>query len=415
MATSKPISSKITNIYLIGSAALLIFYSIVFNFVVLQTENNSSEKRLSLVAPFHFSQFSQGKTGIIKIDPLVNIYDQFELLPAMFQRRLRDDWQGSISFHFEDDTEFNIFAQNIITNNGNKIVYAVENIDAIEWDDNSFVLFEILFFVTGLILFLITAGFILKLAQRIGLPFENLAIQLEHDDGAQFSPIIIKGELSQELDKTLDSINLYRERISQAIEREQAFTRYVSHEFRTPMTVIRGCLSILRRQDDQSVIKQINRIDHAVAEMEQLTRTFLLIARDDGTAVPQHDINQDYLEHILNNLDKKIKANTVTFNYQLQQPFNLATQPQLLTAVIQNLCLNAINCSVGGEVSLFISPQRIDVVDNGVGLDAKPRGYEGFGIGLNLVRDICKKYQWQFSINNNPNQGCTASVIFSPD
>ena len=74
---------------------------------------------------------------------------------------------------------------------------------------------------------------------------------------------------------------------------------------------------------------------------------------------------------------------------------------------------NAINCSVEGNVSLFISPQRIDVIDNGVGLDAQPRGYEGFGIGLNIVRDICEKYHWQFDINNNQGDGCTASVVFS--
>ena len=79
---------------------------------------------------------------------------------------------------------------------------------------------------------------------------------------------------------------------------------------------------------------------------------------------------------------------------------------------LKNLLKNAINCSVEGKVDLFISPEGVEVIDNGVGLDAKPRGYEGFGIGLNIVRDICEKYHWQFTIKNNVGDGCTATVIF---
>lgn len=52
------------------------------------------------------------------------------------------------------------------------------------------------------------------------------------------------------------------------------------------------------------------------------------------------------------------------------------------------------------------------MIDTGIGLDNKPRGYEGFGIGLTIVKDICNKYAWQFSLENNKTQGCIASVKF---
>jgi len=250
------------------------------------------------------------------------------------------------------------------------------------------------------------------LAKRIGLPFEDLAKQLEDDDGAQFSPIEIDGELSLELVKTLSAINCYRQRISESLEREQAFTRYISHEFRTPMTVIRGCLSILRRSDDPKLLKQTTRIDNAITEMEQLTHTFLLLAREENTEVNELVIDQQYIEQCIANIAKKISANDVCFKIEFKQSFHLKAQPLLLKAIVQNLCLNAINCSVGGEVTLIMSQQGIKVIDNGVGLAAKPRGYEGFGIGLNLVRDICKKYGWQFELTDNQTQGCTATVNF---
>jgi len=52
------------------------------------------------------------------------------------------------------------------------------------------------------------------------------------------------------------------------------------------------------------------------------------------------------------------------------------------------------------------------VIDTGVGLGEKARGYEGFGIGLLLVHDICNKYNWRFSLQNNEDAGCCASILF---
>jgi len=406
------ISKKITHVYFLGAVILLAFYSIAFKTVILQTENYNSKQRLNMVASFYFGMFERGQTGAIKIDPLVTIFDDFSLLPNAVRQSVSDDWQGNINLHFDDDSEYNLVATKIDTPQGHKIVYALEDIDAIEWDDGSFAMFEVAFLIAGMMLFLIAAGFVVKMAQRIGAPFEKLARQLSKDNTKNFTPITIDGELSKELLKTLASINSYRLKIGDAIEREQAFTRYISHELRTPMTVIRGSLSILRRQPDDKIIKQVNRIDAAISEMEQLTRIFLLIARDTSDVAAPLDIDQRYIDQCIDPISKKMTLNNVEFNRQFQQQFSLQVEPLLLQAVIQNLCLNAINCSVDGRVSLFVSPQGIDVIDNGVGLDAKPRGYEGFGIGLNLVRDICAKYHWEFQLVNNEQAGCTASITF---
>ncbi len=405
-------SSKIIHIYLVGAMVLLAFYGAIFYHTILYTENQSSERRLALISPYHFKLFSQGFEGEIQIDPMLKIYDEYDILPPSIKRRLNNNWQGSITFHFEDDSEYSVFSQEVITKKGIAIVYALEDIDAIEWDDTEFAIFQAVIFGLGLFIYIIAALFIIKMAKRISTPFSNLANQLENNDKENYTPLMVDGELSLELVQMLTSINSYRSRIHDAFMREQAFTRYVSHELRTPMTVIRGGISILRRLDDEKVKKQSNRIDHAVIEMEQLIHTFLLMARNEESDTINVDISAEFIDQIVQGFESTIKANQVIFHQEIQCDFSLNVQPLLFSAVVNNLLKNAINCSVNGKVSLFISPQRIDVIDNGVGLDAKPRGYEGFGIGLNIVRDICEKYHWQFSIKNNLGGGCTASVIF---
>ncbi|WP_187148294.1 sensor histidine kinase [Colwellia psychrerythraea] len=408
-------SSKIIRVYLLGAMVLLVFYGAIFYHTVLYTENQSSERRLALISPYHFKLFGQGFDGEIQIDPMLKIYDQYDILPSSIKRRLNKNWQGSISFHFEDDSEYSVFAQQVMTNKGLAIVYALEDVDAIEWDDTEFAIFQTVIFGLGLLIYIIAALFIIKMAKRISTPFSTLANKLESHDNEKYTPLSIQGELSLELVQMLTSINSYRSRIRDAFMREQAFTRYVSHELRTPMTVIRGGISILRRLDDEKVKKQSSRIDNAVIEMEQLIHTFLLMARNEDSDTINVDISDEFIQQIVQDFESTIKANQVSFHQELQCNFSLNVQPLLFAAVIKNLLKNAINCSVEGNVSLFISPQRIDVIDNGVGLDAKPRGYEGFGIGLNIVRDICEKYHWQFNIKNNQGDGCTASVIFNQE
>ncbi len=415
MSKPIPMSRKIITVYLIGSVVLLAFYAAIFYNSILFTENKNSERRLALIAPYHLKMFSQGVKGKVTIDPMLIIYDQYESLPALIKQRLPPHWQGSVSLHYEDDSEYNIFSQPILIDGMQTMVYAVENIDIIEWDDFHLAVYQAGILGIAFLIFIVAAVFIVKMAKKISTPFSNLAAQLEANDKGKYSPLTVSGELSLELVQVLTSVNSYRQRIHQAFLREQAFTRYVSHELRTPMTVIRGGISNLRRLQNEKVQKQSSRIDHAVLEMEQLVHTFLLLARNKNSKRTSVNVSCQYVQQIVDDFEPTIRANQVSFQQQIKGNFQLNVEPLLLSAVIKNLLKNALNCSVEGEVSLFVSEQKIEVIDNGVGLDAKPRGYEGFGIGLNIVRDICEKYQWQFTINNNKGSGCTATVTLAQE
>jgi len=408
-----PISKKISRVYLLGAATLLICYALMFKATILVTENKSSMHRLVITAPHHFKHYQQGETGTVKIDPLLTIYDDFESLPLQIQRRIGPNWIGIQSYHFEDESEFAVFGKEVSTPNGKINAFAVEDIDAIEWSDSMFILLEGAVFFTGLILFIISAGFIIKLAGRISAPFVQLAEQLEQECITDFSELKVEGTSSKELEQIRKAINDYRFKISQSLAREQAFTRYVSHELRTPMTVIKGTLSILKRQQLPVVEKQSLRIKAAISEMEQLTNTFLLLARNDELAAEPFIINETYINNQVTEIYHLLEANQTKFTLQLQHNVEISAHKILFNAILKNLLINAINCTYQGTVSIFIDKHQLNVIDTGVGLDNKPRGYEGFGIGLTIVKDICNKYGWQFSLENNATQGCTASVKFN--
>lgn len=422
MTKHRPISQKISRVYYIGGIALLILYSLVFNTAVVLTENLQSERRLEVVAPYHFQHYEQGKTGAIKISSIEMIYDDISLLPIPLQRRINEGLEGAESFHLEEDildvSEYVVFATQVMTPTGEKTVYAVETPDAVEWDDLKFFVVEVAVFVLGFAVLLVIAGFIVRAASKISEPFIQLANRLESITESDFEHIEMENITSIELAQTLASLNNYRSRIRELLAREKSFTRYVSHELRTPMTVVKGALSILRKQDNEQALKQANRIHDAIEQMEQLTQTFLLLARNEDAkpqcGTVQVSVDQEFVEKLRSDINAKAEMNQTKVSFDLGEEFILPAESLLLYSAIHNILLNAVNSTLQGQVRVNISEQGVEVVDSGVGLKEKARGYEGFGIGLLLVKDICDKYSWQFELaDNEDTNGCRAVIRFT--
>ena len=408
-----PIAKKISRVYQFVALIILIIYAVIFKLAILGTENKISLHHLSITAPHHFQQYQQGATGTLVIDPLLTLYDDYQQLPHLVKRRLNESTVGLESFHFEDDSELAVLAESISTPMGEKKVWAVFNIDATEWNDESFILIEVVLFALGILIFLTAGIAIKKIAERIAKPFEDCAEKLNCPQSDDFSLIKVSGEASLELINMASSINAYRSRIARALSREKNFTRYISHEIRTPMTVIKGCLSLLKRDLAQPQEKQINRISDAVNEMENLTNVFLLLARQEDLKPNEVDINLAFITDITDLQQHLIAANNNQLTILIDETLKLDAEPLLIETLIKNLTMNAINCTEQGTIIVKVNQSRLSVIDTGIGLDAKPRGYDGFGIGLTLVKDICKRYNWHFSLSNNETgTGCCATVTF---
>lgn len=408
-----PIAKKISRVYQVVALIILLLYGFIFKLTILATENQNSMHLLSITAPYHFKRFEQGEQGTLKIDPLLSLYDEYANLPHEVKRRLAPNSEGLESFHFDDDSELAVLSQTISSPQGEKVVWAVLNIDATEWSDTSFVLIEIGLLFIGAVVFLLAGIAIQKIANRLAQPFSDCAKLLKNAANDDFAPISIDGEVSRELANMITAINTYRSRISHAIKREKNFTRYISHEIRTPLTIIKGSVSLLHRSEYASK-KQLSRISSAVNDMAQLTNVLLLLARQHDIIEKPVQITHSLLDKITNQHNHLLQANNCSVKLCLSAPVHIFIEPLLFESLLNNLLINAINCSENSDIIIKLTPSSLSVIDSGIGLNEKPRGYEGFGIGLTLVHDICQRYHWQFKLTENKqSSGCTATVCFS--
>ncbi len=223
----------------------------------------------------------------------------------------------------------------------------------------------------------------------------------------------------------VDSFQNFSHRISEFVKRERNFSRYASHELRTPLTVLKGSISILKKQQlNQDSLKVVNRMDNMVIEMQELVESLLLLSREQDTAVSQQKV---VINDLLKELVEKNLRNFTEKNIQLKwHPKNLIEgqiSDKLFTIVINNLVRNAcLYSDADSELCVTIDQSKVIIKDHGKGMTEeqlseifKPffRANEhseikGFGLGLAIVEWICRQCEWEIRFESQIDQGTTA-------
>ncbi|MEM0911134.1 MAG: HAMP domain-containing sensor histidine kinase, partial [Pseudomonadota bacterium] len=360
MSKMQSFSNKIILINVIGMSILLVALLSAFHIGILAAENAVIERRISMVAPHHLDHV-YNMTGAVEVDPLLTLYGSRDALPHYMLSKIPVDWTGTMQILMEDEQEYQVIGKLIENGDEGKIVYAIENSDSVEWDDTAFFMTEIILAIFGIGIFIITISFTVNASKRVAMPFLSIAHELQSDLLDHFENIRTDGVNSIESAKIMNAINSYRHRIANLLKREKSFTRYISHELRTPMMVIQGSLNVIKQNQGQCSEKSLERIENANKQMKQLTSTFLYLVRDESDPCDKTMIDQKYLSQLKKELQEFEESNLVSFSMMLQHEVYVRANTLLLSAVIKNLLINAFGCSVNGEVSLTIDERSIQV------------------------------------------------------
>lgn len=219
---------------------------------------------------------------------------------------------------------------------------------------------------------------------------------------------------------------------------QKQFVNMVSHEFRTPLTIIDGHAQILNRKADEISADDIrNRsktirsaVSRLVSMMEGVLSSNLLktgklqiICETIDLKALVRDLCDDHRE-LAKNYDIVIDMQNV--------PEIVSVDKKVISLIISNLLSNAIkytrdNPKIIVKIDVSTDWLTIRVKDNGIGIpyDELPRIFEryfrastatgipGTGIGLSLVKDLTEAYQGRLEVNSVVSQG-TEFIIYLP-
>lgn len=234
------------------------------------------------------------------------------------------------------------------------------------------------------------------------------------------------GHLSQAFNEMLD-------RLQQLFTAQQRLVADVSHEMRTPLTVIRGNVDLMRVfgcSDAES-------LDALTRESERMTRLvndLLLLSQADSGALTMQFVQMELAPLIsdINRSAQVLAGSRLTVVTTCEEGLALQADPDRLKQVLLNLVDNAIKHTPdAGTVRVEATRSynnfiRISVSDTGVGIPEKDLPYVferfyrvdksrsrangGAGLGLSIASSIVQAHNGRVVVSSKPGEGTTFDV-----
>lgn len=242
--------------------------------------------------------------------------------------------------------------------------------------------------------------------------------------------------------KILSHYHSTRHRVQMEQEMQEMKFRFftnISHELRTPMTLIQGPIEqLLARPEilpqEKEMLQYVERNVNKLMRMVNQILDFRKVQND------KMNLNPDNIELIslatntFNNLEPAAKEKGLSFKFYPHIPsLHMQADAEKIDTILQNLLSNAIKFTpAGGDILLEISQNTqpseviISVIDSGIGISEEllpnlferfssskirhTEQYHGTGIGLNLTKSLVEMHGGSINAESSPGQGSRFTV-----
>lgn len=273
----------------------------------------------------------------------------------------------------------------------------------------------------------------LFLSRRIAKPISDMTKKAEKlaegNYNVQFTTTGIK-----EIDELANTLNYLEQEVSKTDEYRRDLMANVSHDLKTPLTMIKAYAEMIRditldnkektKENLNVIIDETDRLNILVNDILELSK---LQNNQDNLNIEKFDIVE-----LINDILKRyqIIKETENYNLVLESPSSIIVKAdkKRISQVIYNLINNAINYT-GDDLTVTIritenaKDCKIEIIDTGKGIDEKDltniwnryykkeknhkRNVVGTGLGLSIVKNILEQHHFKYGVNSIKDKGTT--------
>ena len=285
---------------------------------------------------------------------------------------------------------------------------------------------------------LLAVVFSLRFTKPLNI-MKNIAERLaERDYGArsQIKQNDEIGELARTLDELAGRLQLADEESQKLEKLRREFIANISHELRTPVTVIRGSLEALR----DGVITEKEDVEEFHEQMykeslflQRLINDLLDLSRLQNTDFPieKAPLNMVDVLHDAVRSSRQLgaeKSLQITSSVD-KDIYMLSGDYGRLRQMLMVFLHNSIKFSPeGSEIKLELAGDRLKIIDHGCGMKPEdvPHAFDRFykarnehnktgsGLGLAIAKQIAQRHEMQLELESKEGEGTTITVILPP-
>lgn len=289
------------------------------------------------------------------------------------------------------------------------------------------ILFLVIFVsVSGTAISTFISRIILKPISKLGQAMNQVA-------AGDFSIQLDQNQPIEEVGKLYSNFNQMVQDLNSIEALRNDFISTVSHEFKTPLSTIRGYVQLLKQNNlsKESQMTYLNRLQEGTSQLSLLTDNILKISKlDHQVGLPDYNIFSldEQVRQVIVFLQPQWEHKNLDLDIDLQTIRILANE-DLLYQVWLNLIDNAIKYShPQGRIQIQAHQKQkmaiISIKDQGIGMDCDTQKHifdrfyqadtsrqtQGNGLGMALVAAIIKLHHGTISIDSQLNQGAKISV-----
>ena len=240
-----------------------------------------------------------------------------------------------------------------------------------------------------------------------------------------------------ELGGQINRLLIDRQKIRADFKKEEISSKKmlanISHDIKTPLTVILGYLEIMRlNHADHEMLKKVETKANQV--MNLINQFFTLAKLESGDTninLGKVNINEICRENVLEFYDILLQKDFDVDLFIPETAIFVQGEKEALQRILYNLLSNVIRYGSDGKyLGVFLRQDKgnvyIDVVDKGKGIeqefasnvfdrlytmeDSRNREIQGNGLGLTIAKNLTKQLEGDLFLNSIPNVKTTFTV-----
>lgn len=314
--------------------------------------------------------------------------------------------------------------------------YAFINTSLDPMDSTANILKNQLLYVTLLVFALsfLSAYFISK---RISKPIEKINESAKNLASGNYDISFQVEEDIDEINELVSTLNYTKEELSKTEKLQRDLMANVSHDLKTPLTMIKAYAEMTSdlELNKKRKVENMNIIIEEVDRLTLLVNDILILSKMQSK-VEELKIETFNLTELIHSILKRFEILKEKENYQFIfdycDPIEIQADKKKLEQVIYNLVNNAINYTgndkkVTIEIELSNQQVMIKVIDTGKGIPSKDIPYiwdkyykdsnkhkretNGTGLGLSIVKHILKLHHFEYGVKSVKKKGTTFYFI----